>query len=883
MEIKPGTRLGPYEVTGKIGAGGMGEVYSAQDTRLERTVAIKILPPHLSGNAEFRERFEREARAISQLSHAHICALYDIGNENGMEYLVMEYIEGETLADRLNKGPMPLDEVITSATEIAEALDSAHGLGILHRDLKPGNVILSRSGAKLLDFGLAKYTSLESGSVDFTATPTMASPLTAEGTIMGTFQYMAPELLEGGEADKKSDVFAFGATLYEMVTGNTAFDGKTQANVIAGILEREPKPVTTIVSNAPPRLERLIQSCIEKKPGDRRSSMRDIVLELRGIAEAPGKQGAQPSAEASTNRGSRTGWIVATFFALVAIGLGALLVMRPAMEKQVVFSYLPPPPDTDYNLESNYPGPAALSPDGRMIAFTAIGEKGDVLLWVRHLDSPVAQPLHGTDGASYPFWSPDSRQIGFYAEKKLKKIAARGGPPLTLCDAPFGKGGSWGENGTILFPPSYDEGIFMVSGAGGEPVAVTELDSTLHENSHRFPEWLPDGEHFIYLSRRDGVDNLAGTLMLRTIEGAPREIMPIESQAHYASGHILFLRDQTLMAYPFDAASLELFGEAFPIAESVEYIQGALCGVFTASDNGVLVFQRDSREAQYELVWYDRTGARTGAIRDQALYDRPMISPSGEYIAVEIPDPESGNDDIWIIELDRDVRTRFTFNSGGDFGPLWSPDSKELLYVSQAEGSFTLMRKAIHGSSEAIEIWRNSSFFLPMSWSEEGQVITISLDADIWSLALAEGAEPEQFTNTESSREFSPIISPDGRWLLYQSDETGEMQVYVTTFPEQGRKWQISIEPSIGGAWSKNGAEIIYMEFEEPRLMAVSVEMNGRNLSVGRPEHLMDIPMAVDGDISRDGERILVCNRTEPPEIIPLTLVLNWLEHLNEK
>ena len=883
MEISPGTRLGPYEVKKKIGAGGMGEVYSAQDTRLDRIVAVKILPSHLSANPDLCRRFEREARSISKLSHPNICSLFDVGNEDGVEYLVMEYIEGETLAERLARGPLPLDDVIRTATEIAEALDSAHGLGFLHRDLKPGNVMLSKSGAKLLDFGLAKHSGFGDSSADLTATPTIASPLTAKGTIMGTFQYMAPELLDGGEADKRSDVFAFGATLYEMVTGKIAFEGKTQASVIAGILEREPEPVTTFNAKVPPRLERLIRSCLEKKPDDRRSSMTDIVLELRGILKGPGKGGAPHGASETSRRGGRTGWIVAAVFALLAAGLGTLLAMRPAPEARVVFSYLPPPPGTGYNLESNNPGPAAISPDGRMIAFTAMDEKGDVLLWVRHLDSPVAQPLHGTDGALYPFWSPDSRHIAFFADQKLKKIAALGGPPLTLCDAVFGKSGSWGESGSILFPPTYDTGIHMVSAAGGEATVVTELDSTFDENSHRFPQWLPDGEHFLYLSRRGGGDGLEGVLMLGTVGGESRELMPIESQAQYVSGHLLFLREQTLMARPFDASSLGFSGEAFPITESVEYITGAVYGVFAASENGTLLFQKDSREAQYELVWYDRSGAEIGTIREQALYARPRISPSGEYVAVEIPDPESSKDDIWIIELDRDVKTRFTFNAEPDFGPVWSPDSEELIYVAQEEGSFILKRKAVHGSSEAVEIWRNGSGFLPICWSSDGQLITISRDADIWTLSLEEGAEPERYTHTEETREFSPHISPDGRWLLYQSDETGDWQIYVTTFPEKGRKWQVSIDPAFAPLWSKNGAEIMFTEVENSGLMAVSVDRNGRNLQVGRPVHLMDIAMAVDGHVPLDGERILLCNRTEPPEIVPLTLVLNWLENHKDR
>ena len=630
MTLAAGSRLGPYEVLSPLGAGGMGEVYKARDTRLERTVAIKVLPSHLSSSPEVRQRFEREAKTISQLSHPHICALYDVGNQDGVEYLVMEYLEGETLAERLVKGPLPTEQTLRYGIEMADALDKAHRQGIVHRDLKPGNVMLTRSGVKLLDFGLAKAVHPASSVSAMTSIPTEGPALTAEGTILGTFQYMAPEQLEGREADARSDIFAFGAVLYEMATGQKAFSGRSRASLIGAILKDEPPPISAVQPMTPPALDRVVKTCLAKDPEDRWQTARDLALELKWITEGGSQAGIAAPAPAQRSR-ERVAWILAALLGIaLAVTLPLSILRRPrgASEgRNLKMSILPP------EKAAFQPGMIAISPDGSRLTFAAASAEGKNLLWIRPLDALEAKPLAGTDGSYLPFWSPDSRLIAFFAEGKLKKIEASGGPPQSLCDVRSGRGGTWSREGVIVFAPTPSGGLFRVSAAGGPVTPVTTLDSSRQENSHRWPVFLPDGRHFIYFARSRQKENRAiyvgsvDSKETRPLMSGNSNVLFAPSSAGASEGYLLFEREGFLMARRFDAAALRLEGDPLTVAERVRGSDPLTAGNFTVSQTGVLAYGKGTQIGYRQLVWLDRSGKQLGSIGAPGIYLDVNLSP----------------------------------------------------------------------------------------------------------------------------------------------------------------------------------------------------------------------------------------------------------------
>jgi Tol biopolymer transport system component len=887
MPLALGTRLGPHEIIEQLGSGGMGEVYRARDTRLDRMVALKVLPGHLSDNEELRQRFDREARTISQLSHPHVCALYDVGHQDGVDYLVMEYLEGSTLAERIVKGPLPSEQVLRYGVQIADALDKAHRLGIVHRDLKPGNVMVTKSGVKLLDFGLAKLRVVTPGAVSSSAslvqTQTDAT-LTAQGTIIGTFQYMAPEILEGKEADARSDIFALGALLYEVATGQAPFQGKTQASVIAAILGKTPPPISSVQPMTAPALDRIVQTCLEKDPDDRWQTAHDVMLELKWVAEGGSQAGLPAPVVARRRSRERLGWIVAAVLAasLGTLGVLQLLRTRPA-SPAVVRSSVLPPDKTWFTFVGQGGGPVSVSPDGRQLAFVAAEPGGRRLLWIRPLESLVARSLPATDGAAYPFWSPDGRSVGFFAEGKLKRIDVGGGPPLSICDAPDARGGSWNRDDVILFEPQFREPIHRVSASGGKPVPVTRFDASRRETTHRWPFFLPDGRRFLFLSgsHSTSTESPLDAIFVGSLdEEKPKLLVDARSNAAFAAGHLLFVRRRTLLAQPFDPKTLKLSGDAVPIAENVQDDPGFFNAVFSVSPQGTLAYQEAGGTIGLsEVAWVDRSGKKIGLLGDPADYYDPRISPDGRRVAVVIGDPG----DIWIYEVTRRIRTRLTFAGASDNAPAWSRDGARLAFTSQRSGNGDLYAKNTSGSGGE-ELLSTSRFSkVANSWSPDGRYLLYTATpeapgsrADLWLLSLPDG-KASPLVQTEFD-EMAGAFSPDGRWLAYASNESGRFEIYVRPFPEPGGKWEISTTGGVEPRWRRDGRELFYVT-PDGRLMAAEVR-TGAAFEAGTPKALFvtSLKNAAGSryDVTPDGQRFLVNRPVADESAPPITLVQNW-------
>ncbi len=876
MAVAPGTTLGPYEIIALLGAGGMGEVYRARDTRLDRTVAIKILPAHLSGDDEARRRFEREARAVSSLSHPNICALYDVGRHGDSSYLVMEYLEGETLAERLRKGPLPTEDLLRYAAEIAGALNNAHGQGLVHRDLKPGNIMLTAAGAKVLDFGLARSVGSRSHP-ELTRSPTMSEPLTAEGTIVGTIQYMSPEQLEGAAPDARSDIFAFGAVLYEMATGRAAFEGKSQASVIAAIMEKDPVPVTTAQPMAPPALDRLVKTCLAKDPDERRQTMHDVLLDLKWMSEGGSRVGI-PALVASRRRvRERLAWSAVALFALVSLALGIAYYRNISRDARVIRAYIPAPERTRLYLLSSHPGPASISPDGKRIVFAAMEtDARKQVLWVRELDASLAHPLAGTEGAAYPFWSPDGQTVGFFADGKLKKVAASGGPTFTLCEAANGKGGTWSADGSILFAPTHNSGICLVSSAGGDARPVTSLDTLRQERSHRFPQFLPDGRRFLFLAWTAGAQ-ASDAIMIGSLDGdQSRILMKGRSNATYEAGHVLFVRDGTLMAQRFDARRCRITGEVFPVVEGVAFITGASFGVFSASQSDILMYQLAGAEQASELVWTSRTGEPIDHLGDRADYYSPRLSPDGEHIAVEIADPRTSARDIWIYETSSGMPTRFTFDAADDKGIVWSPDGTRIIFSSARKGHYDLYMKSLVGNEPEVLLLESEDDKRATSWSSDERFVAYASEGDVWVLPLFGDRQPFLFLGSEFD-EGDAAFAPDSRWIAYECDESGKYEVYVTAFPEPGRKWQVSRSGGFmpGTGWRQDGRELLYVDLDGT-LTVVDVRSDEGSFRSGPPTPLFDVTGANGGTATADFERFLLALQVAGTASDMLALVINW-------
>ena len=880
MAISPGRRLGPYEILSAIGAGGMGEVYRARDTRLDRMVAIKILPDHLSGRENLRERFEREAKTIASLNHPHICTLFDTGHQDDIDFLVMEYIEGETLAQRLTKGPLPLQQVLQYAIEIADALDKAHRKGITHRDLKPGNIMLTKSGTKLLDFGLAKLAQDSTPVTPESQLPTMKDAITAQGTILGTLQYMAPEQVEGKEVDARTDIFAFGVVVYEMATGKKAFEGKSQASVMAKILETDPPPMTTLAPMTPPSLDRVVKRCLAKDPDDRWQSARDLCEELHWISDTS-QQSAATGPTMQRRPTDRVAWAVAAIAALVAVvALGGFFLRRPPLEeKQVVRFTIGPPQNGSF--ASGIQGDFSISPDGAKLAFIASAVTGGDQLWVRALDSPSPTALAGTTGAYDPFWSPDSQFIGFFAEGKLKKVALSGGPVQALADAPNSGEGTWSRDGVILFAGAGGE-INRVSESGGS-VTVVATRATMPQSAYgaQGPHFLPDGKHFLYyaLSTTPG----DGALYAATLDFKDQKlILKMNSNVVYVSpGYLLYQEQGTIMAQPFDANRLQLMGDPKPIGQGVAFNPFGGTGLFAASDNGVLAYRVGGGAVPLSLVWVSRSGAEQQLPAPPHNYTFPRISPDGQRVAIGM---EEGGGQIWLYDIARDASSRLTFE-GSNFDPIWTPDGKHVTFKGKGNRLFWQLANG-GGTAEELLSSPVGGNSIPGSWSPDGKELAF-LDGgavrNIYILPLQD-RKPHVFAESQTY-ESAPSFSPDGKWMVYVSNESGRNEVYVRPYPGPGGRWQISTDGGTEPVWNPKGRELFYRQ--AAKMMAVDYQVQP-TFSAGKPHMLFEGSFtpsprsAPDYDVSPDGQRFLMLKAGQQSER-EISIVLNWPEELKQK
>ena len=884
MTLSAASRLGPYEIIAPIGAGGMGEVYRAKDTRLGRDVAVKVLPAHLSESAELRQRLEREAKTISQLSHPHICTLHDVGHQDGTDYLVMEFLEGETLADRLAKGALPMEQALRIGIETAGALDAAHKSGIIHRDLKPGNIMLTKSGVKLLDFGLAKLAAPDKTPVSqATSMPTalqQSQPLTTRGTILGTFQYMAPEQLEGGEADARSDIFAFGCVLYEMLTGQKAFTGKSQASLISSIMGSDPPPISSIQPMIPASLDRIVKGCIAKEPDQRWSTAHDVMLQLQWIAEGGSMAGVPAPVVARRKNREKLAWAVAAAALLAAAGLAYGYVRRaPKPAPLMRFDIAPPMNVTAIDVPR-------LSPDGKFLAFDAIDLEGKVRIWVRPLSALEAQPLAGTEGGVRPFWSPDSRFIGFMADGVLKKIEVSGGPPTKICDAVGGSDGSWSPEGVILFDGTGNDPIHRVSASGGTKAVAVALDPAKKETSVGWPEFLSDGKHYLYLVGGEKPEDSA--YWIGSIDSDKRtKLMQAQTLVTFSPGYLLFARDRTLVAQPFDAKAMKTTGDPIPLAEKVGTDNVGLA-LFSVSRNGVLAYR--TGEAGGRLLWRDRSGRDLETVGDPANYGNPTLSPSGDRVAFNRTDERSARSDVWTRDLGRGVTSRFSLGPGNNIRPLWSPDGGTIVFSSDRDGVPNLYSKSTQGQSEEKLLLKTDVPAFAGSWSPDGRYVAYAtLDPktnwDLWALPTFGDRKPIPIL-VAPFEELNPVFTPDGRFIVYSSTESGRPEIYVQTFPVGSGRWQISNTGGVDPSWRGDGKELFYRTPDQ-KLMAVEIKVAGNDVQVGVPRVLF--PISLRGGNARnkyaasaDGQRFLIDAPLGRESLSPTTVVLNWQEGLGK-
>jgi len=883
MALAAGTRLGPYEILGPLGAGGMGEVYRARDQRLGREVAVKALPEAFAKEPERVSRFEREAKLLASLSHPNIGAIYGLEDVSGQRYLVLEYIEGESLAQRLARGPLPIDETIEVCRQIAAGLEAAHESGIVHRDLKPGNVMLTEAGSvKVLDFGLARGDDA-SGSIDpnLSASPTMTYAPTGAGVILGTAVYMSPEQARGKRVDRRTDIWSFGCVLYECLTGKQAFDGETVSDLIAKILEREPD-WSALPPQTPSRVRELLRRCLRK---DAKTRLRDIGDARLELSESPPTED-EPAAPTGRRPGVLP-WVLAVALGIALFATVAVLLPRTRVSEGDIARFSVDTPGG--GALTGYPGTFEMSPDGRSIAFLVGDGTGSARLWLRSMSDVACHVLEGADGATNPFWSPDSRHVGFFAEGKLKRVAASGGAVQTICDAVNGRGATWGTSGVIVFAPEPRGPLFKVDAQGGVPSQATVLDTSLAEESHRFPQFLPDGRHFLYGVSPEAQGDLFHTSVASLDDPHGKPLVLVSGVARYAApGYLLFPRGQALLAQELDASALRVRGEPRQL-EDLPNVSAPITlapGTSTSRDGKFLLYGA-AEHRPTELVWFSRDGRRLQVVAQHpGLLIAPDLSPSADRLAVCDVTGTIGKG--WIFDLDHG--TGAAMPAKGSFStPKWSPDNRGVAWLEQIPGFNRIVYLSADGGD-----WKTllpdsrERYFEPAAWSPDGRLLLISENVtghkrDLLMLTPGK-AETPTWVGTPALEE-SPAFTHDGRWVAYASDISGRPEVYVDAFPTPRGAKRVSSSGagSIAGAvfvaWRRDDRELYFSGSNGTSIFVCDVTTSPE-LSIGVPRLLFELPSeAWSVNASSQGDRFLI-TAAVGQRPAAFTVVQNWTQQL---
>lgn len=883
MALTIGARLGPYEILAVAGAGGMGEVYKAVDTRLNRTVAVKILPEAIANIADLRSRFEREAKAISSLNHPNICTLYDVGHQDGIDYLVMEYLEGETLAERLKKGAIQIEELLAFAMQIADALDKAHKMGLVHRDLKPANIMLTKAGAKLLDFGLAKLQ-MSGGPGSDPSVITMTTPVTGEGTIIGTLQYMSPEQLDAKELDGRSDIFSFGAILYEMATGNRAFEGKSQASLIASIMKEQPRPISQIMPMSPPMLDRVIRQCLEKDPENRWQSAGDLRQALQWISEGGSQVGIPVTLSVRRKFRERVLWGTLVVLAVACFALGFMILTRTTPVPKVARWMISPSPGL---ASITWP---RLSPDGAMIAFQAFDTTGQVGIYIRPLNSLEPHLLVKIETTqSRPFWSPDSKQLAFFEAGQLKKVSIAGGLAQIVCEA-SGADGAWGKSGIILFDGGPADSIRQVQASGGVPSAASRIEHDHGEHTSAWPCFLPDGEHFLFLADRDSSGG-EWNLKVGSVHSLDATILAaVNSRVEYTDGYVLYVKNGLLVAHPFDPGELQFTGEPIPLSRSIAGLDTH--AMFSVSDEGTLIYQRGESGGSRSIIRVNRRGDSATAVGPPERYGDLSLSPDNARIAYSLPAGQANSSDLWVRDLKRDIASRLTFGPAYNDWPTWNPDGTKVIFTSdRVAGRFSVWQRNANGTGADEKIFALDTCDVSVtSISHDGAVAVLqaycSSSFDIWMLETATG-KMEPFL-TQSYNEFRGALSPNGRYLAYETDETGRPEVYIRELSPVGGKWQVSANRGRVPHWRADGRELYYIT-PDYDFMAVPISYE-HGLEIGNPTKLFNHRFIYFGyytltpyAVTNDGQHFFILSPSEKGQRTEFVVVQNWAEELKKQ
>ena len=897
-----GQTLSHYKILDKLGEGGMGVVYKAEDTKLDRLVALKFLPPHLAASEQDKARFIQEAKAASALNHPNVCTIHAIEEHEGQMFIAMELVDGQTLREK--RGSINYKQAIDIGIQIADGLAAAHEKGIVHRDIKPENIMVRKDGiAQIMDFGLAKLRA--SGS--------KITRLTKEGSTVGTAGYMSPEQVQGQESDHRSDIFSYGVVLYELLTGVLPFKGVHETALAYEIVNVDPPPMSAVKPEIDPNLDAIVLECLEKDPRERNQSIAQVSLDLKRYRRESSKQkmsritaarpvlassGAQRQAAAFTPEltapdgaaaAGNLPWLPWGIAAVFAFALGALAFVHfreaPPVTPSINAVILPP---HAYNYDASIGGHMALSPDGTMIAFVATDSGGKGSLWVRLLSSSTARQLPETFGASFPFWAPDNIMIGFFVPGKLKKISISGTPAVVICDAQSGRGGAWNKDGVILFSPSFDlVGLSRVSAGGGAPVPVTRVDSSRNESNHRWPHFLPDGNHFIYTTQAKirSADYVGAIYASALDTSVDKLLVKVSSNTQYADGRLLYVRQASVVAQPFDIAALELSGDASPVVEKVEFSTDKSRGSFSIANNGFFAYQPAGNNPR-RLWMVNRAGVKIKEVGDRALYNSAQLSRDGTKVVFDSQEGDAGVGDIWLYDLTRDLSTRFTFDVALEWQPVWSPDGTRIVFASDKTGSGDLFIKNANGTESTALLLKDVPPKTPMDWSPDGRFLLYYLFSptskeDLWMLPMDSTKTPAPFLQTEFT-ESNARFAPDSRWAVYQSDESGSNEIYVRPFPKGNGKWQISTSGGEFPMWSRDGKEIFY---HQPGGATISVEVNGAGVAlvVGAAKKVFDIPRSVVLDATADGQQFLTAVMVGALSSPPVTLITQWDRELKKK